>query len=147
MQTALDMSEFVDAAGDAIVVSDPEGLIVVWNRSAERIFGFAEAEALGQPLDLITPDRHRRRHWDGYHKTMHTGVTRYGTDLLKVPALHKDGHALSIAFTIGLLHGEDGTIKGCAAIIRDETARWNEERRLRKRIADLEAEMQNSASS
>ena len=142
---AFDMSAFVDAAGDAIVVSDPAGLIVVWNRAAERIFGFSEAEALGQSLDLITPDRHRRRHWDGYHKTMRTGVTRYGTDLLKVPALHKEGHALSIAFTIGLLHGEDGAITGCAAIIRDETVRWSEEKRLRQRLADLEAGIKESA--
>ncbi|GEP12618.1 PAS domain-containing protein [Methylobacterium gnaphalii] len=141
MPSTFDVSGLVDAIGDGVVISDREGLIVVWNPAAERIFGFSEAEALGQSLDLITPDRHRRRHWDGYHKSMSTGTTKYGADVLRVPALHKDGHQLSIAFTVGMLHGADGEVSGIAAIIRDETVRWEEERRLKRRVSDLEAEL------
>ncbi|OHV15874.1 histidine kinase [Methylorubrum extorquens] len=133
-----DTSGLVAAIGDAVVISDADGRIVVWNTAAERIFGFSEAEALGQSLDLITPERHRRRHWDGYAKTMRTGETRYGTSLLKVPALHKDGRALSIAFTVALLHGAAGEVTGIAAVIRDETERFQEERSLRRRVAELE---------
>ncbi|MEH3118027.1 MAG: PAS domain S-box protein [Methylorubrum populi] len=133
-----DTSGLVSAIGDAVVISDADGLIVTWNPAAERIFGFSQAEALGQTLDLITPERHRRRHWEGYAKTMRTGETRYGTALLKVPALHKDGRALSIAFTVALLHGADGEVTGIAAIIRDETERFREERALRRRVAELE---------
>ena len=70
-----DLADFVRAIGDAVVVSDPDGAITVWNAAAERIFGFSAAEALGRSLDLITPERHRRRHWVGYAKTMRTGVT------------------------------------------------------------------------
>ena len=135
----IDFSQLVEAAGDAIVVSDPEGGIVVWNAAAERIFGFSSSEALGQSLDLITPERQRQRHWDGYAKTMRTGITRYGTEVLRVPALHKDGRSLSIAFTVGLLHGPDGTVTGILAIIRDETRRWNDERQMRKRLSELES--------
>ncbi len=135
----IDCSQLVEAAGDAIVVSDPEGAIVVWNAAAERIFGFSSSEALGQSLDLITPERQRQRHWDGYAKTMRTGITRYGTEVLRVPALHKDGRSLSIAFTVGLLHGPDGTVTGILAIIRDETQRWNDERQMRKRLSELES--------
>jgi len=133
-----DTSGLVAAIGDAVVISDADGRIVIWNPAAERIFGFSEAEALGQSLDLITPERHRRRHWDGYAKTMRTGETRYGTSLLKVPALHKDGRALSIAFTVALLHGVAGEVTGIAAVIRDETERFQEERSLRRRVAELE---------
>jgi len=133
-----DTSGLVAAIGDAVVISDVDGRIVIWNPAAERIFGFSEAEALGQSLDLITPERHRRRHWDGYAKTMRTGETRYGTSLLKVPALHKDGRALSIAFTVALLHGAAGEVTGIAAVIRDETERFQEERSLRRRVAELE---------
>ncbi|MBB2962773.1 PAS domain S-box protein [Methylobacterium sp. R2-1] len=133
-----DTSGLVAAIGDAVVISDADGRIVTWNPAAERIFGFSEAEALGETLDLITPERHRRRHWDGYAKTMRTGETRYGTSLLKVPALHKDGRALSIAFTVALLHGANGEVTGIAAIIRDETERFQEERNLRRRVAELE---------
>ncbi|HEV2543176.1 MAG TPA: PAS domain S-box protein [Methylobacterium sp.] len=133
-----DTSGLVAAIGDAVVISDADGRIVTWNPAAERIFGFSEAEALGETLDLITPERHRKRHWDGYAKTMRTGETRYGTSLLKVPALHKDGRALSIAFTVALLHGAEGEVTGIAAIIRDETERFQEERALRRRVAELE---------
>ena len=138
MSSDIDFKQLVAASGDAMVVSDAEGLITLWNAAAERIFGFTEAEALGQSLDLITPERQRARHWEGYHKTMSTGVTRYGTQLLRVPALHKEGRALSIAFTVGLLFGPDGAVTGILAVIRDETERWNEERRLRKRLSELE---------
>ena len=134
-----DLARLVAAVGDAVVVADPEGAITVWNPAAERVFGFTATEALGQPLDLITPERHRRRHWDGYAKTMLTGVTRYGADTLRVPALHKDGHQLSIAFTVGLVRDASDTVTGIVAVIRDETERWAEEKRLRQRVAELES--------
>lgn len=139
MSQEVDFGQLVSAMGDAVVVSDADGAIIVWNSAAERIFGFSEAEAMGRSLDLITPERHRQRHWDGYAKTMRTGVTRYGADVLRVPAIHKDGRALSIAFTVGLLHGADQSVVGIAAIIRDETKRWAEERQMRQRLTELEA--------
>ena len=141
MSAAIDLSQLVTAIGDAIVVSDANGAITVWNPGAERMFGFTESEALGQWLDLIIPERQRKRHWDGYHKTMETGVTKYGSDLLKVPATHKDGRALSIAFTVGLLYSPEGKPAAIAAVIRDETSRFNEERSLRKRLTELEARL------
>src|SRR3569832_1852942 len=97
MQAAFDLQQLGNAIGDAIVVCDASGAIILWNPGAERIFGFTEQEALGQSLDLIIPERLRKRHWDGYHKSMETGETRYGNDLLKVPTVHKDGRKLSIA--------------------------------------------------
>src|SRR3546814_10063811 len=72
---------------DAVIVSDAEGIIRLWNAGAERIFGFPAAEALGRSLDIIIPERLRERHWSGYAETMRTGVTRYGAGaLLSVPA-------------------------------------------------------------
>jgi PAS domain S-box-containing protein len=139
MAQGIDFAALVAAAGDAVVVSDPDGAITVWNPAATRIFGYTAEEAIGRSLDLITPERQRKRHWDGYAKTMKTGVTKYGADVLRVPAIHKDGHALSIAFTVAMLHGPDDRVTGIAAIIRDETQRWNDERDLRRRLADLES--------
>jgi PAS domain S-box-containing protein len=138
--TAVDLNELVAAMGDAVVVTDAGGAITLWNPGAERIFGFSQSEALGRSLDLIIPERLRGRHWDGFHKTMQTGHTRYGTDLLRVPAVDKAGRALSIAFTVALLRSEDGKPAAIAAVIRDETSRFNEERSLRKRLAELEAQ-------
>jgi len=138
MQSGIDMKQLVEAIGDAIVASDAGGTIVLWNPAAERMFGFTESEALGQSLDLIIPQRQQQRHWDGYHKTMETGQTRYGNDVLRVPAMHKDGHTISIAFTVALLHSADGKVSAIVAAIRDETSRFAEERNLRKRLTELE---------
>jgi PAS domain S-box-containing protein len=139
VNSEIDCKQLIEAVGDAIVVCDASGAITLWNPAAERMFGFAESEALGQSLDLIIPERQRQRHWDGYHKTMQTGITRYGNDVLRVPALHKDGRPLSIAFTVAMMHSADGTVTAIIAIIRDETVRWGEERSLRQRIRELEA--------
>ena len=137
----VDCEQLVQAMGDAVVVTNGKGDIVLWNAAATRMFGFSEAEALGQSLDIIIPERQRGRHWDGYAKTMSSGETRYGTTLLRVPALHQDGHTLSIAFTVALLKGPQGEVEGIAAVIRDETSRFQDERALRKRITELEARL------
>jgi PAS domain S-box-containing protein len=141
MQAHIDFEQLIDAIGDAVVISDANGAITLWNPAAERMFGFTQEEALGHSLDLIIPERLRGRHWEGYEKTMATGQTRYGHDLLKVPAAHKDGRALSIAFTVALLHSPEPEhrVTGIVAVIRDETVRFTEERALRKRLAELEA--------
>ncbi|MGF6777252.1 PAS domain-containing protein [Paraburkholderia sp. GAS334] len=140
MQTAIDYQQLVTAIGDAVVISGADGNITLWNPAAERMFGFTEKEALGKSLDVIIPERLRGRHWDGYHKTMSTGQTRYGNDVLRVPAIHKDGRALSIAFTVALLYSPEKALTGIVAVIRDETSRFQEERNLRKRLAELEAQ-------
>jgi PAS domain S-box-containing protein len=143
----VDLSQLVAALADAVVVTDVGGAITLWNPAAERMFGFRASEALGQSLDLIIPERLRSRHWEGFHKTMLTGQTKYGTDLLRVPAVDKGGRALSIAFTVALLHGADGKPAAIAAVIRDETSRFNEERNLRKRLAELEGRQVHPSAS
>jgi PAS domain S-box-containing protein len=138
MNQPFNYEAFIQSAGDAIIAAGADGSIVLWNRAAERIFGFTEEEALGQSLDLIIPERLRARHWDGYRKVMKTGETRYGTEILRVPAVHKDGRRLSIAFTVALLFSPNHEVQSIVAIIRDETSRWEEERALRQRVTELE---------
>ena len=138
MQSTIDLKQLVEAIGDAVIVADPKGAITLWNPAAERIFGFTEADALGKSLDLIIPQRQQQRHWDGYNKTMETGITRYGNDVLRVPAVHKDGHTLSIAFTVALLHTPDGKVSSIVAVVRDESAKFAEDRALKKRLTELE---------
>ena len=138
MKTSVDLSQLIDCIGDAVIVADAHEKIVLWNAAATRIFGYSEEEALGNTLDLIVPERQRQKHNEGYSKSMETGTTRYGTSLLKVPARHKDGRTLSIAFTVGMLFDEKNQASGVAAVIRDETERFAEERALKKRLSDLE---------
>jgi PAS domain S-box-containing protein len=141
MNTPIDCHELVAAVGDAIIASDASGAITLWNPGAVRMFGYTEEEALGQSLDLITPERLRHRHWEGYHHSMATGTTKYGNDLLRVPATHKDGRAMSIAFTVAMLFAPDHKVGAVVAVIRDETTRFNDERALKKRVAELEAQL------
>lgn len=123
-------------AQDAIVYADRDGVIRFWNRGAERIFGFASAEAVGQRLDLIIPPNLRARHWEGFETTMKTGQSRYGAgDLLSVPALRQDGRRISVEFTIVPFHDAGGTIIGIGAVMRDVTARFEELKELRRRAA------------
>jgi len=139
MNTTIDCREIIATVGDAIIAADAKGAIRLWNAAAAQMFGYSEEEALGQSLDLIIPERLRKRHWDGYDKTMATGTTRYGNDVLRVPATHKDGRAMSIAFTVAMLFTPAGEVGAIVAVMRDETTRFNEERALKKRLAELEA--------
>lgn len=139
MDPTIDCEALLRDAGDGIVVAGPDGAILFWNRGAERIFGHTEEEALGRSLDLIVPERFRERHWEGYRKVMETGRTRYGTDVLRVPAVGPQGRPISIAFTVALLYSPAGDVRAIAAVIRDETSRWQEERELRRRLEELEA--------
>ena len=123
---------------DAIVAADSEGIIRFWNAGAQRIFGYSNAEALGQPLDIIIPERLRERHWAGYRQVMASGTSRYGHgDVLAVPGVRKDGSRLSLEFTITPLRGEAGQMSGMAAILRDVTARFEELRKLKQKVAQL----------
>jgi len=130
--------QILTLAPDAILFADERGIIRFWNQGAERIFGCSAADAVGQSLDLIIPEKLRKRHWDGYHKTMETGETLYGTELMAVPAMHQNGSRLSAEFSIVMLNDDDGKPIGVAAILRDVTERHQNEKKLHDRISDLE---------
>ncbi len=129
----------IEEAPDAIIFADFGGMIRFWNRGAERIFGFAQSEALGRSLDLIIPEHLRQRHWDAYKQTMRSGQTRYGAgDVLAVPGMRKDGTRVSIEFSILPFHDREGRMIGVAAILRDVGKRFEEVKTLRKELASLQ---------
>jgi PAS domain S-box-containing protein len=131
----------VEDSRDAIIFADREGIIRLWNKGAEGMFGFPAAEALGRPLDIIIPENLRTRHGEGYRRVMASGKTKYAQDLLAVPALRRDGSRISVEFTIVLILGRQGEILGSGAVIREVTARWLREKAMRERVTALEAEL------
>lgn len=130
------LAGLVHALADAVIICDADGTITYWNDAAHRMFGWDADHAVGESLDLIIPDKQRPAHWAGYRRVMETGETRYGDDLLRVPALHADGQRRSIAFTVSMLKDPSGAMLGIAAVVRDETERWAEEQELRRQVRD-----------
>ena len=135
-EISIDYQQVVEALGDAVVICDRDGVIRFWNAAAQRLFGFTKTEALGNSLDLIIPERLRASHWAGFNKAMASGDTRYNGDVLRVPAVQKNGRPLSIAFTVAILFDADQRVGGIVAAIRDDTRHLAEERVLRKIFAE-----------
>ena len=133
------LAKLLHGLADAVIIADPTGTIVYWNAAAERLFGWPANRAIGSNLDLIIPERQRSAHWTGYEQVMDSGHTRYGSELLRVPALHADGQRRSIAFTVSLLTGPGGATTGIAAVVRDETQRWADEQDLRRQLREAQA--------
>ena len=130
----------LDSAANAVVASDRDGTIVLWNAGAERVFGFTEKEALGKSLDIIIPEPFRARHWQGYRQTVLTGASRYGAgDVLAVPGLFKDGRRISLEFTISIINDAEGQVAGMVAVMTDVTKRFEQMKLLRKKLADQSA--------
>ncbi len=127
----------LNAAANAVVVCDRDGIICFWNPGAVRIFGFGVGEAVGQSLDIIIPDRLQARHWEGFHKMICSGQSRYPEGhLLSVPGRRKDGSQVSIEFTVATIKDEQGRVSNIVAVLRDITARIEEMKALRKQLRE-----------
>lgn len=128
----------LETASDAILATDCDGTIRLWNPGAARIFGFSPVAAIGKSLDIIIPENLRARHWQGWNHALAAGKSRYGAgELLGVPALTADGRRISVEFTIMFTHTVAGDIDGVVAILRDVTARFAETRDLQRKLAAL----------
>ena len=130
--------EIVENSQDAIVLTNADGVIQIWNLGANKMFGYSPEEAVGQTLDIIIPHRFRDSHWDGFNNTMATGHSKYEEDMLSVPAIKKDGSRISIEFTIVMSKDDQGIPTGISAIIRDVSERRQQDKQMKDRVAELE---------
>lgn len=131
----------VESSSDAIIFADREGLIRLWNRGAELVFGYSAAEAVGQSLDIIIPERLRRAHWDAFDLSLETGRTRHTDRVLTTRAVHKSGDKLYVDLSFGLAKDASGVVLGAFAVGRDCTARYLAERAMKTRMQELEASL------
>ena len=125
-----------EKAQDAIFTIDEKSIITFCNPAVERIFGYAPAELLGRPLDIIIPERLREAHRRGIAHYLRTRERRIPWTGVELPALHKDGHEFQCEISFGeYTNGEETIFTGLA---RDITER---KRALeRERFARAEAE-------
>ena len=129
----------VAATSDAVIVAGRDGAIRLWNRGAELVFGHSADEAIGRSLDLIIPERLRAAHWEAFHRSVETGLTRYTDRVLTTRSVHKNGSKLYVDLSFGLLKDATGAVLGAFAIGRDCTARYQADAEQKARIRALEA--------
>ena len=122
--------QVVHTAPDGIVLADGDGKIVSWNSMAERLFGYAEGEILGQPLATIMPVRHRGSHHDGLERVKATGVSPLTGRIIELHGLKKDGSEFPIELSLSTWKS-GGQMFSCG-IIRDITLRKLTESKLQQ---------------
>ena len=132
----------VEQAADAIIFANRDGAIQVWNRGAELVFGYSAGEVVGNSLDVIIPERLRRAHWEGFHKAIKTGQTKYGNRVLTTRSVHKDGSKLYLDLSFALVRDQAGAVTGALAIGRDCTVRYASDSALRARVLELEQKLE-----
>ncbi|MDZ4073168.1 MAG: PAS domain S-box protein [Hylemonella sp.] len=124
---------------EALIFCDLEGIIRVWNGGAEKVFGWSAAEAVGQSLDLIIPERMRKAHWDGFNQALERGGVKPGRTSMITRSLHKAEEFIYVDMSFEMVRNEAGQMLGSLAVARDATKRFNDEKALRKQLADLSA--------
>jgi PAS domain S-box-containing protein len=110
-----------DAATDAIVSADLDGLVRSWNRAAERLFGWRAEEILGRPLTAIMPQRLRDRHKQGLARVRQTGHSKLAGSVVELIGLRRDGSEFPIELSIGMWKSPEG-MQFCG-VLRDITSR------------------------
>lgn len=120
---------------DAMVVIDEKGTILLFSTAAERMFGYAEAEVLGENVSMLMPSPDRERH-DGYLQRYHdTGERKIIGIGRLTTARHREGHTFPIELSVGEAWTESGRL--FTGFIRDLTERQQTELRLQ----DLQTEL------
>lgn len=125
-------SLLIEQAPDAVIFADRQGIIRGWNPAAEKMFGHAREEALGQSLDLIVPERFREAHWRGFERALAEGETKYSGQSLPTRSMRLDGSAIYVELTFAIVHDATGAVIGALAHARDITERWQRERKQRQ---------------
>jgi hypothetical protein len=123
----------LDSAPDGVVIVDATGLIRLVNRQAEAMFGYAREELLGQPIEVLVPDRagiDHREHRDGY--VAHPTGRPMGAGL-DLAARRKDGSEFPVDISLSSLQTDDGLL--VSAAVRDSSER----KQIEAKIQELEA--------
>ena len=122
-----------ESANDAIISADGNGNIVSWNKGAQAIFGYAEADALGKPLTLVIPERFRTAHEAGIKRMNTTGESRVIGNTVELWGLRSDDTEFPLELSLASwMVGEDRFFSG---ILRDITSRKHTEEVLREQSA------------
>jgi diguanylate cyclase (GGDEF)-like protein/PAS domain S-box-containing protein len=129
------------SANDAVVSADAQGTIVFWNEAARRTFGYTEEEAVGQPVTMLVPERHREACLAGLRRVGESGQARMIGKTLELDGQRKDGTEFPLELSLASWSMGDQTFY--TTMIRDITDRRQAEDVLRDREARLRAIVEN----
>lgn len=130
------LAAIVSASSDAIIsFAAEDGRIMTWNKGAERLFGYTEAEAVGAPVSLLLPDTPEQRGPDQDRATgVFSTVMRHGRVEVESVRRHKDGTLIDVSITAARMDGPDGRVIGVSGIFRDIRTRKQAEALLREQV-------------
>ena len=118
----------IETATDAIVTADSSGIIAGWDASAERLFGYAETEVIGQPLTLLMPERFQGRHLDGMKRVRFGGERRVIGKIVELVGRRKDASEFPLDLSLAEWTVEEGRF--FTGNIRDISERKETEARI-----------------
>ena len=121
------LAAIVESSGDAIISKSLDGMILSWNQSAERLFGYSEEEAIGQPISLIIPPD-RLDEEVAFLVRLRSGELVHQYETLR---MDKSGRSFDVSLTISPIRNESGEIIAISTSVRDITERKQAERALR----------------
>jgi PAS domain S-box-containing protein len=124
----------VEAAGDAIVSMDLQGIVRSWNPGAERLYGYSAGEAIGRPIALVEPTIPREQ-WAEITRRIAAGQ---GDQRHEAVRSRKDGARVDVWVTAAPVHDADGRLVGIAEIGRDVTVRRRNERLTERALRESE---------
>ena len=127
-ETRFRYASIVESSDDAIISKDLEGVILTWNRGAQRLFGFTEAEAVGQPISIIVPEELQEEHKEFMRRARNSEHIEHFETVRRT----KDGKRLHVSLTVSPLQDWTGKTIGTSKIARDITQRKQAESALRE---------------
>src|SRR5207245_156372 len=113
----LQLAAIVESSEDAVIAKNLNGVITVWNASAERIFGYKKHEAIGQNSSLIVPpelEKEEEDVIDMVKKKKHMGY-------IETTRVTKTGKRILVSIAVSPIKDEDGKTIGASKIVRDIT--------------------------
>ncbi len=134
VRTALRESEakfrsVMESAIDAIISGDAEGKIRSWNTAATALFGFTETEVIGEPIEVIIPERYRDSHKEGIRRVSSGGPSRVIGKTVELAAIRKDGAEFPVELSLATWLLDDN--RYYTGIIRDISERKQAEQKFR----------------
>ncbi len=133
------LAAIVSASGDAIISKDLDGTVTSWNNAAERLFGYTEAEMLGQSISKIVPPERI----DETKRILAEIARGERIDHFETQRRHKDGSLVEISLTVSPIYDDAGRVIGASKISRDISERRHAEERLRLLMRELDHRAKN----